>query len=650
MNLDTLKIRKDKLNQFYKKGIFTIEDLISFLPRKYYDFTKSYITKELKDKEYQAIVGTVDTIKEENEIIKLNLLDDNNEKFYVHFYHRTYLKNILKEGSRYFVAGRVKIFHGRIKIIANPIVFSENIEESRKIYPVYSSIQGMSDDFLKKQLNIALTLNEKFDYLESKLLKKYNLVLRSQAYRMIHQPESMKDVEIAERRLIFDKLFLFHYKLKEHDENITEESFVEIKGFQKTTKIIENLPFELTDGQKSVLKQLWVKFTKKEKVNSVIQADTGAGKTIVGFLLASAIIENGYMAILAAPTVLLANQHYQEAQELFAKVGIKVALLTSELTKKEINKIKKDLENHKIDFLIGTHSVLNKDLPLDNLGIVLCDEEHKFGVDKRNELDREGVHKVSFSATPIPRSVFYAMNAPSIRLDEIKSMPSGRKEMILNVHSNNYDVYPELETELASGHQGYIVCPFVTKSEREAFEDVSSVEEEYKQAKKYFKKYKVGMVHGKMKDSEINEILEQFRKNKIQLLVASQVIEVGLSVPNANFIAIKSANRFGFSSLWQILGRAKRSSLQPRGWLLSDDEEKMEQFSQCKNGFEVAKLDLKLRGCGHYLGTDQSGNNQILMIVLANEDLNREIINEIDEIFKDETRKKKYYIIDEIEL
>lgn len=650
MNLDTLKIRKDKLYQFHKKGIFTIEDLINFLPRKYYDFTKTYTMKELKDSEYQAIIGTIDLIKEENGIIKLNMLDENNDKFYVHFYHKEYMKNFLTEGKQYFVAGRTKIFYSRIKIIANPIIFSENIEKSKGIYPIYSNIQGMSEEFLKKQLNIALTLNEKFDYLESKLLKKYNLVLRSQAYRMIHQPESIGDIEIAKKRLIFDKLFLFHYKLKEHDSKLVETSHVKIKSLEKTTKLIQNLPFELTDGQKSVLKQLWVKFTNKQKVNSVIQADTGAGKTIVGFLLASAIIENGYMAILAAPTVLLANQHYEEAKELFNKIGINVALLTSELKKSEINKIIKGLKNHEIDFLIGTHSVLNNELPLDNLGIVLCDEEHKFGVDKRNELDREGVHKVSFSATPIPRSVFYAMNAPSISLDEIKSMPSGRKEMVLKVNNNDFNVYPEIEEELKLGHQGYIVCPFVNKSESEAFENVSNVEDEFKRAKSYFKEYKVGMVHGKMKDSEITEILEQFRENKIQLLIASQVIEVGLSVPNANFVAIKSANRFGFSSLWQILGRAKRSSLEPKGWLLSNDEDKMEMFSKCKNGFEVAKLDLQLRGCGHYLGTDQSGDNQILMIVLANEKLNTEIINEIDAIFKDEKRMKKYYIIDEIEL
>ena len=650
MDLSLLKMRKDKLEQFNKKNIYTIEDLINYLPRKYYDFTTPKMTKEIKDGDITGIIGTVNSIKNDKGVIKLILLDENSDKFYVQFYHKEYMEKLIEENKTYFVGGKFKIFYGKIKIVANPIVFSEKVEESKKVYPIYSSIDKMSEDFLKKKIEEALALNDKFDFIEIGLLKKYGLIQRYQAYRMIHQPKTLEEVELAQKRLIFDKLFLFHYKLKEHDNVFDTSSFVNINTFEKTKQAINNLSFYLTDGQKSVLKEMWVKMKNHEKINSVIQADTGAGKTIVGFLLALSIIENGYMAVMVAPTVLLANQHYAEAKEMFEVLGFHVALLTSELKKSEVKQLIKDLEENKIDFLIGTHSVLNSELPLNNLGIILCDEEHKFGVDKRNELDREGVHKVSFSATPIPRSIFYAMNAPSIELNEIKTMPKGRKEMILKVDSEDYDVYPELEVELANGHQGYIVCPFVNKSEAAAFEGVDNVEEEFKKATKFFKKYNVGMVHGKMKDFEINEVLEKFRRNEIQLLVASQVIEVGLSVPNANFIAIKSANRFGFSSLWQILGRTKRSNLQPLGWLLSSDEEKMGLFAECKNGFDVAKLDLRLRGCGHYLGTDQSGNNPFLMFVLDNEDLNKEIMEEIDLIFKDEKRRKKYYIIEEINL
>lgn len=650
MDLTNLNIRKDKINQFNKKGIYTVENLIDFLPKKYYDFTKDITVNELKDAENQLIIGKVIQKKKENGTIKLVLTDKLNQKFYVHFYHKEYMEKMIQEEQVYAVGGKVKVYNRFVKIIGNPVIFTKEIDKCYCVYPVYSSIQGMSDDFLKKQLQIALTLTEKLEFLEINLLKKYNLVLRHEAYRLIHHPKKMEDIAKAQKRLIFDKLFLFHYKLKEHDNKQDNTSNIKIKNLTKTTEIINLLPFELTDGQKKVLKHFWLKMKNGEKIHSVVQADTGAGKSIVSFLLASTLADNGYLAVMAAPTVLLANQHYKEAKELFDKVGLKTAILTSETKKRELNQIKKDLSSNNIDFLIGTHSVLNNELPLNNLGIILCDEEHKFGVDKRNALDRIGVHKVSFSATPIPRSIFYAMNAPSIELNEIKSMPSGRKEMILKVESNDYFVYQELEEELSKGHQGYIVCPFVNKSEATAFEGVDNVEDEFQKAKKYFKNYTVGMVHGKMKDSDVTEVLEKFRRNEIQLLVASQVIEVGLSVPNANFVAIKSANRFGFSSLLQILGRAKRSSLQPKGWLLSNDEEKMKMFSECKNGFDVAKLDLRLRGCGHYLGTEQSGENPFLMFVLDNETLNQEIIQEIEDIFKDEKRKKKYYIIDSIEL
>lgn len=649
MQLNVLKMRSDKIKQFEKKGITTIEDLINYLPRKYWDFRKTVTVPELRDGETSAIIGTVSELKVENHIVKLILLDENDQKFYVQFFHQEYMEKRIHCGDIYFVAGKCKVFY-RAKIIANPIVFTKDVDHARKIYPVYSSIQGMSEEFLLKQIQSALVLNEKFDYLETDLIKKYDLMLRPMAYQQVHHPTSMEELKRAKKRLIFDRLFLFHYKLKEQEDPSDLSSHIQIEHVDMTSNILKKLPFTLTDGQRKVLNHLYAHMKEGRKVNTVVQADTGAGKTVVGFLLASIVIENGYLAVMAAPTVLLANQHYEEAKQLLEPFGIRVCLMTSELSKKEVGILKKELEDGNIDLLIGTHSVLNADLPMDSLGLILCDEEHKFGVERRNALDRKGVHKVSFSATPIPRSIFYAMNAPSIELNEIKTMPSGRKEMILKVEENDYDVYPELLKELKDGHQGYIVCPFVNPSEAELFQGVDNVESEFKKAKKYFKGYTVGCVHGKMKDQEIHDTLQKFRDNKIQLLVASQVIEVGLSVPNANFVAVKSANRFGFSSLLQILGRAKRSSLQPMGWLLSDDQEKMLEFSKCKNGFEVAKCDLKMRGCGHYLGTDQSGNNPILMFVLDNEKLNEEITEEINAIFADEKRRKRYFIVDEMEL
>ena len=326
------------------------------------------------------------------------------------------------------------------------------------------------------------------------------------------------------------------------------------------------------------------------------------------------------------------------------------------MKKTEQNKVIKAVKNGEIDMLVGTHAVLNDNVKYKNLGIAIIDEEHKFGVKQRNVLDFSNVHRVSMSATPIPRSLAMATMGSLTKIETINVLPAGRKKTITKVvlPSEKNKVYYKILEELEKGRQAYIVCPFKTESDNEKFNDVSDVETEYKEACRYFEKhgFKVGMATGatKKKDVEKNmQALNDFKDHKYDVIVATTVIETGFSVKNASSILITSADRFSFSSLHQLKGRCKRSSYQPYCFLLTDNKEKFKIFEQTDDGFKIAEEDLKLRGAGSFLGTEQSGENKYLMLIMSNPKLNEYIKKDIDEIFKSEDRKKRYYNLIDIE-
>lgn len=662
MNLDILNLRSDKILQFNKKGIYTIEDLVNFMPRKYYDFTNPDYIMYLEADEMQATIGTIQGINQAEKYLQFDVMDDKGWHLYVTFFHMDYLARQFNEGDRVIVGGIVK--QGRFKTMINPTIFTTEIEENERIYSVYSSIKGMSNQFLEDKIKKAIQLMDKEDFLEPILQKKYGVVSNYQAYRMLHFPKTMKEVQIAKKRLLLNDLFLFNYHIKEMESEYSAETDVKITSIEKTKELMNSLPFPLTEGnfnkntfgQKDVLNDIVIDIMDGKRVNALVQGDVGCGKTIVAFLLMMVLAENGYQSVLLAPTLVLAKQHFTELVSYMDKFGYKVGFLSGEMKKTEQNKVIKDVKNGEIDMLVGTHAVLNDSIEYKNLGIAIIDEEHKFGVLQRNKLSFPGIHKVSMSATPIPRSLAMATMGSLTKIETINVLPAGRKKTITKVvlPSEKNKVYYKILEELENGRQAYIVCPFKTESDNEKFNDVADVETEYKEACRYFEKhgFKVGMATGatKKKDVEKNmQALNDFKDHKYDVIVCTTIIEVGINVPNSNILAILSADHFSYSSIHQLKGRCRRSSNQSYCYILTDNKEKFKIFEQTDDGFKIAEEDLKLRGAGSFLGTEQSGENKYLMLIMANPKLNEYIKKDIDEIFKSEDRKKRYYNLINIE-
>lgn len=647
MNLEILGLRKDKINQFNNKGIFTIEDLVSFLPRKYYDFTNTKNVKDLLDGDYQAVIGTVEKLDVKKGMISVTLKDNLNWKMYITFFHQDYIAKTIKVGQRYLACGNVK-YKGdaKFRTMTNPIIFTTEIESNLKVYPVYSSISGMSDKFLNEKINSALTLIDKDDYLENILLSKYDLIPQYKATRLLHQPKTMDDLKVASKRKLFDELFLFNFKLKENNKDVNTDTHIEIKKFVKAKELMDNLPFDLTEGQRLCLRNLSIKMTNKKKINALVQGDVACGKTLVAILLMVSVSENGYQSCIVAPTNILAKQHYQEIKERVEPLGFKVGFLSSELKKREQNAVLKQIKNGELDIIVGTHSLMSEKVEFNNLGLSIIDEEHRFGVEQREMLNKEGVHKVSMSATPIPRSLALSMYGDNVDVETITSLPKGRQEIITDIVPTNKskEVYHKILEELKLGRQAYIVCPLITKSESDKLEGVANIEEEYKVATKFFEKhgYKVGVATGNLKDDEINNVLNGFRAKEYDVLIATTIIEVGVNVPNATVIAIKNAERFGFAQLHQLRGRVGRGIYKSYCYLITDNGEKFNIFKKTRDGFKIAKEDLMLRGAGSFLGTQQSGDNKLLMLLLAHDQLNKNIKKEIEQIFNNPSRLKKY--------
>lgn len=648
VSLNLLELRKDKLNQLNKKGIYSVQDLVDFIPRKYYDFTIGKEINKCEDEEYTSVVGEIVDITNKNKIISIKIKDSVGSKMNISFFHQEYIEKQYKVGDKIIVCGKIRILpeYRNLRTMTNPLIISKDIEENKKILPIYSAINGMSQSFLEKTILAALNVMDKDDYLENILLSKYDLITKSKASLKFHRPTTLKDVSLAEKRLLFDDLFYFNYKLLKQSSTVNTESEIEIRNLDKCASLMKSLPFELTEGQRLVLRNLTKKMKSKQRLNALVQGDVGVGKTLVAVLLMLAVTENGYQSCLVAPTTILAKQHYMELKSLVEPLGIRVGYLSSELKKKEIKAILKDINEGNLDMVVGTHSLFGKDVSFKNLGICIIDEEHRFGVEQRDKMKLDNVHRVSMSATPIPRSLALSMYGDEIDVETIKTKPIGRKEIETKIvdTKEKKEVYNFLLSELKKGKQGYIVCPLINKSSSEKLENVISVEEEFKKADDFFTKkgYKVGVVNGKMKEDEISEMLQKFKDKEFDILVSTTIIEVGVNVPNATVMCINNAERFGFSQLHQLRGRVGRGSDKSYCYLVTSNNDKFNIFTKTTDGFEIAKQDLMLRGAGDFIGTSQSGDNKYLMLMLGNPELNKSIKDDVVSIFKDSKRLNKY--------
>ena len=660
MHLSILGVTPQKEKQFFRKKIFTVEDLMRFLPRKYYDFRNPKTIKDAQVGEIEAIIGTVVDVKAYNKVYKVTIEDSNKWTMEMLWFNGfQYISKFIDIGNTYIFYGKVQVPPGFFKKQMVSPKFSIDIDKYKKIMPIYSSIQGMGEDYLLDKINKGLAITSKDEYLDIDIINEFGLIKEYEMQRIFHQPLTMEEIERAKERLIFDELFRFGIVTSHEYSNTDMSCDVEIKKFDMVNAFIKTLPYKLTDGddsQESTVFSILENMKKGIRTNSLVQGDVGCGKTMVAILLMIGLVENGYQAAMMAPTTVLAKQHYEEIVKLLSPFGIKVAFLGGKMKAKEKRTMLEAIKTGDANIVVGTHSVISKDVEFKNLGLAIVDEEHRFGVVQRRSLEKkaeEGIHMVTMSATPIPRSLAMTIYGDFVDVYTIRKMPAGRKKIITKVEEDVTKAYDFMAEQIKDGRQCYVVCPLIEETESERMEGVKSTEETYVEMCDYFSSdpsIRICHINGKMKQDEINEHLSAFARHEYDIIISTTIIEVGVNVPNSTVILVKNAERFGLATLHQLRGRVGRGSYQSYCLLQSPkgQTERLSIMESTTDGFVIAEKDLELRGMGDFIGTKQSGENKAVMLMLGNPSLYNNIKSFTMEIVKDSTRMKKYqFIIDD---
>ena len=595
-----------------KLRIFTIEDLINHYPFRYEVLKRSNMA-EIKDGDKIIIDGIIEgqptviylSPKLKKIIFRINT---GSNILNVTIYNKVYLMDNIKVGRAITVIGR----YDKIKnaVIASDIRM-DKLPPIPKIESVYYTTSGLSKKSISKFIT-SLIMNgyKPEELLPNYLVEKYNLLSKYESISEIHNPSDITLLKRARQRLKYEELFMYLLKINYLKERINndEESIVRKIDKDKIDKFITKLPYELTVDQKIAIDDILNDLSTSKRMNRLLQGDVGSGKTIVALIASYANNLAGYQTALMVPTEILAKQHYLDACKLFKDTKINIALLTSSTKKSERDEIIANLKNDSIDLIIGTQSLLNENIVFSNLGLVITDEQHRFGVNQRTELKNKGrsIDVLSMSATPIPRT--YALTIyGDMEVSNIKTKPIGRKEVItyFKREKDITEVLELMKSEIDKKHQIYVIAPMIESDEKEV-ENVNDLEE--KMNKAFGKICKIGSIHGKLDSKEKDKVMSDYEKGKIDILISTTVIEVGVNVPNASMIVIFDANMFGLSTIHQLRGRVGRSNIQSYCILISkESQERLKFLENCTDGFEVSEYDFKNRGEGDLFGIRQSG-------------------------------------------
>ncbi|MFZ4798194.1 MAG: ATP-dependent DNA helicase RecG [Bacteroidia bacterium] len=633
-------------------AIFTFNDLLYYFPYRHIDRSKMYQISQIDDTiQYIQLKGTISNLKTigtgAGARLTATLNDGTGSIELLWFQGQKWIRESLLAGKPYVVFGKVSEFNRTFSIVHPSLEDPAQVNEKlyMKMMPLYNASEkakkrGLDARAIMKFTNTLLT-DSRFDIgenLPDYLIKKYKLMPRKEAMIQIHFPSSFAKLSEATKRLKFEELFfnqlrILRYKLKRHTvyNGIKITKIGELfNGFYKN-----NLPFELTNAQKRVLKEIRVDMGSGKQMNRLIQGDVGSGKTVVALMSMLMAIDNGYQAAMMAPTEILANQHYATIQSLLAGMNIRVALLTGSVTKKNRRPIFEDLKNGEIQILIGTHALIEDTVEFQKLGIAIIDEQHKFGVEQRAKLwtkNEHPPHILVMTATPIPRTLAMTLYG-DLDTSLIDELPAGRKP-ISTIHkydNNRLEVYGFIRNEIAKGRQIYIVYPLIEESEKL---DYKNLAEGYESICREFPlpKYAVSMVHGKMKPAEKDFEMARFVRGETSIMVATTVIEVGVNVSNASVMVIESAQKFGLSQLHQLRGRVGRGADQSYCILMTDykisqdGKLRMKTMVETNDGFKISEVDLQLRGPGDMEGTMQSG---VLDLRIASITEDRELLETV---------------------
>ena len=607
MELNIIKGIGDKtITLLNKLNIYTIDDLVNYYPFRYEILEKTDLNSDRV-----VIDGVVETspvfIRLRGKLDKMSFrvrLDD--RICNVVIFNRGFLRNNIKINTTITIIGKYDIKHNTIT--ASDIKFG-SISSLPKITPVYHTVSKITSKQINNYILKVIDDIKVTDIIPSILLEKYKLIPKSEAIREIHRPDDMHLLKNAINHIKYEELFLFMLKMNELKRNR-----VKVIGIKKDVdknnvlEFINNLPFKLTNDQLKVVDEIYNDLTSNIVMNRLVQGDVGSGKTIVSFIAIYINYLAGYQSALMAPTELLAYQHYLNMKNIFKDYNIKVELLTGKTKNKK--KLLEDLKNNKIDVLIGTHALIEDSVVFNNLGLVITDEQHRFGVNQRSNLKNKGINPdiLYMSATPIPRT--YALTIyGDMDVSSIKTMPSGRVPVktYLKKNSEIKEVLTMMYEELKNKHQIYVIAPLIEESDKIDLENVYELEEKFNKAFKGI--YKVGVLHSKMTKDEKDNVMESFKNNDIQILISTTVIEVGIDIPNATMMVIFDSYRFGLSQLHQLRGRVGRNSLQSYCILISDyEKERLDILTLTTDGFKISEEDFRLRGSGDLFGIRQSGD------------------------------------------
>lgn len=636
-----------------KIGIYTVEDMLYYFPRGYEDRTKQKKIIELADGETVCIKAAVFSrlteypIRKGLTIYKLVLRDDTGSITAV-WYNQKYLMNSFKIGQTYFFFGKVSVKFGKREIISP--VFEREGEEQRytgRIIPVYPLTASLTQKIVQNIIEHCFEAVEGniVDPLPKWLREKYNLAELYYSLCNIHFPRSSESYLIARRRLVFEELFMLQLGLLSIKSKSRQTEGIVFKHIDEQEKFINSLPFPLTEAQKRVIQEINQDMQKTHVMNRLVQGDVGSGKTVVAAAAIYVCIKNGYQAAMMVPTEILAEQHYKSFCELFKGHDAKLCLLTGSMTKKKKDQLLSDIESGKVDIIIGTHALIQEQVHFDKLGLVITDEQHRFGVKQRAALTEKGQnpHILVMTATPIPRTLALILYG-DLDISIIDELPPGRKK--INTYAVNESmrqrIYHFIRKQISEGRQIYIVCPLVDESE--ALEAKSAVEYAKELKEKVFPEYNIGLLHGKMKASEKEMIMKQYVNGEIDILVATTVIEVGVNVPNASVMIVENAERFGLSQLHQLRGRVGRGKYQSYCILFYNGNsdiarERMKVMESTNDGFKISEKDLELRGPGEFFGTRQHG---LPDLKIANLFSDIEILKQVQEAAEELLKKDRF--------
>lgn len=637
-------------------GIKSLYDLFYYFPRSYDDRTNIMKINELRGDEYVVLKASLMKIVAPPthsgvKMVKATATDGTGIIEIVWF-QMPYLRKTLKLGEEYIFIGQVK--RGYVFQMVNPeFKLSSNqrkISEG-EILPIYSTSKELPQNSFRRLVKEAVKSKKQLflENIPDSILKKYKILGREEALTEIHFPKNSKSIEEAKRRFAIEELLVLEMGILQKRFELDNENHSKYTLEDKKTlvkKYLENLSFSLTKAQKRVITEIYKDLSNGRIVNRLIQGDVGSGKTIVSMILLLYMVENSYQGVLMAPTEILAVQHYLSVKEKFEKLGVRVELLTGSFKGKTKEKLLNDIKEGNVDIVIGTHALIEENVYFKKLGLIIIDEQHRFGVVQRKLLRDKGVlaNLVVMSATPIPRSLALSIYG-DLDVSVIDELPPGRKPIKTKWISNDEDsdiMYDFIGKKLSQGRQAYFIAPLIEESEKLS---AKSTEELYEEVNKKLPMYRIGVLHGRMKNSEKDEVMKRFKNKELDILVSTTVIEVGVDVPNATIMVINNSERFGLSALHQLRGRVGRGEYQSYCFFVSKTENatskaRLQIMEETQDGFKIAEEDLKLRKSGEIFGTKQSGFSDLKFTDIVHDIKTIKLVKEICVDYLKENRGK----------